>query len=61
MIKRRFDVLCILPNARAVIRLARAILMKRSGEWAIQCRFMALESLAAVGDDRKRMPAIAVG
>lgn len=34
--------------------------MEQSDEWAVQRRYMALECLAAVSDDRKRLPAIAV-
>jgi transposase-like protein len=41
-------------------RSAGAILREQSDEWAVQRRSMALESLAALSNDRKRLPAIAV-
>lgn len=59
-IKRRSDTVGIFPNDRAVTRLAGAILMEQSDEWAVQRRYMAVESLAAVCDDQDRLPAIAV-
>lgn len=59
-VKRRSDAVGIFPNDRAVVRLAGAILMEQSDEWAVQRRYMAVESLAAVCDDHDRLPAIAV-
>jgi putative transposase len=52
-IKRRSDAVGIFPNDRAVTRLAGAILMEQSDEWAVQRRYMAVESLAAVCDDQR--------
>jgi putative transposase len=51
-VKRRSDAVGIFPNDRAVVRLAGAILMEQSDEWAVQRRYMAVESLAAVCDDQ---------
>ena len=46
--KRRTDVVGIFPNEAAVVRLAGAILLEQSDEWATQrsC-YMTLEAIAA--------------
>ncbi len=46
-IKRRTDVVGIVPNEAAIIRLTRAILLEQNDEWAVQrARYMTLETIA---------------
>lgn len=59
-IKRRTDVVGIFPNEPAIYRLVGALLLEQNDEWALQRRYMTLETLAAVGDNPNvSLPAVA--
>ena len=59
-IKRRTDVVGIFPNEAAVTRLVGAILLEQNDEWAVQRRYMTLETLAPISDaPNVSLPAVA--
>lgn len=59
-VKRRSDVVGIFPNENAITRLVGAILLEQNDEYAIQKRYMSLESLATMRENPPiRLPAIA--
>lgn len=59
-VKRRSHVVGIFPNEAAIVRLVGALLLEQNDEWAVQRRYMSLETLAGMSDNRPlRLPAIA--
>jgi putative transposase len=62
-IKRRANVVGIFPNEKSVRRLVGALLMEQNDEYAIQNRYMSLESLALLSENpiirRPAAPALA--
>ena len=57
-IKRRSDVVGIFPNENSVRRLVGALLMEQNDGYAIQKRYMSLESLATMSENPAiRLPA----
>jgi len=59
-VKRRADVIGIFPNEASIIRLVGALLLEQNDEWAIQRRYVTLETLATISEDQAvRLPAIA--
>lgn len=57
-IKRRSDVVGIFPNEAAIRRLVGALLMEQNDEYAIQKRYISLESLAQLSENPAiRLPA----
>lgn len=57
--KRRADVIGIVPNDAAVIRLAGSLMLETNDEWAVARRSMSREPLARVTDNLAvRRPAL---
>lgn len=57
-IKRRADVVGIFPNDRAIRRLVGALLLEQNDEYAIQKRYMGVESMAQLSENPTvRLPA----
>jgi putative transposase len=55
-IKRRTDVVAIFPNEAAIVRLVGALLLEQNDEWAVQRRYMSLETLEGLSDDPRAKP-----
>ena len=59
-VKRRSDVIGICPNDDAIIRLAGALMLETSDDWAVARRYISPETLARVTDNPAvRLPAAA--
>ena len=60
-VKRRTNTVGIFPNEDAITRLIGAILLEQNDEWAVQrARYMTLESIASVSDNKTvKLPAAA--
>jgi putative transposase len=58
-IKRRTQVVGIFPNDRAIVRLVGALLLEQNDEWAVQRRYMTLETLRPASDTQTvSLPAV---
>lgn len=55
-IKRRTNVVAIFPNEAAIVRLVGALLLEQNDEWAVQRRYMTLETLEPLSDDPQARP-----
>ena len=51
-IKRRTRVVGIFPNDASIERLVGAMMMEQNDEWAIARRYMTLETMGSVCEDR---------
>ncbi len=56
-IKRRTNVVGIFPDEAAIRRLVGALMLEQNDEWAVTCRYMALETVAAICEDTAMDPA----
>ena len=56
-IRRRTNVVGIIPNETAVTRLLGALMLEQNDEWAITRRYMTLETVAAICDTAPMDPA----
>ena len=58
-IGRRSDVIGILPNDAALLRLAGSLLVEQNDEWLVRRRYLSAESIALVledeGDERSEV------
>lgn len=51
-VKRRTNVVGIFPNERAIIRLVGAMMIEQNDEWSLQRRYMQLEGLQSLCENR---------
>lgn len=59
-VKRRADVIGIVPNDEAIVRLVGALILETNGEWPVARHYMSLETPARVTDDPTvRLPDLA--
>ena len=58
-INRRTNVVGILPNREAVVRLVGALMLEQNDEWAVSRRYMPVEKLTAMCNDTDAAPMIA--
>jgi putative transposase len=57
---RRINVVGILPNDAAIVRLVGALMLEQNDEWSLNRRYMQLEGLQTVSDPAPtRLPAVA--
>ena len=56
-IGRRTDVVGIFPNDRALIRLATMVVIEQNDEWLVGRRYLSLDSLASLLEERGEEPA----
>jgi transposase-like protein len=56
-IKRRTDVVGIIPNEAAIERLVGAVLIENNEEWLTTRRYMPLEAMAKIGQPQAIEPA----
>lgn len=49
-IKRRTNVVGIFPNDQAILRLVGALMLEQNDEWAVDRRYMTLETINPIGD-----------
>jgi transposase-like protein len=52
----RTDVVAIFPNEAAIVRLVGPMLLEQNDEWAVQRRYVTLETLQALCDDAQAKP-----
>ena len=49
-IKRRTDVVGILPNSASALRLTGCVLLEQHDEWAVGRRYIGMESMTRIGN-----------